>query len=435
MEPARPRRRALLLGAGPALALAGGAVHVAQRSRPAELVLHGETVAFAEPGIRELVPTGRADAVMPGSRVLAARPSTNALLEEESAWLASCAGWTRHGEHGDALLRDALLDLRVLSVGLPVSVAGWSRPWRYAWPRDVSFVATALARVGLVDDAVAQLRFLQDVQRGDGGFEARYDLGTGRAPDARAPQLDGSGWVLWAAHEIARAAGDRAPEVLSVIRPLLVRSSRRLLGSLDPVTSLPPPSPDYWELAEDTLTLGTAAAVLAGLRAATRVLPSVGEAALADRTGAATERCAASVRDGFGSGGYPRHLGGAGSCAAVTFLAAPVGPRDPDPGVVRALDRAQRAMGRPAGGLAPGSTWKQDGVSWTPQTALFAAAWAATGHGTRARALLSWLGAHRTTVGSLPEKVLHDGRPAAVAPLAWTASLVVLARHELSLRP
>ncbi|MGL5860672.1 MAG: hypothetical protein ACRCY9_05385, partial [Phycicoccus sp.] len=197
MERTRPRRRALLLGAGSAVALAGGAAQVYQNRR-VETVLHGETVAFAEPGVREVVPTGQADAVVPGSRVLAARPSTNALLDEESAWLASCAGWTRHQDHDDALLRDALLDLRVLSVGLPASVAGWSRPWRYAWPRDVSFVAAALARVGLVDDAAAQLRFLEGVQRGDGGFEARYDIRTRRAPDTRAPQLDGSGWVVWA---------------------------------------------------------------------------------------------------------------------------------------------------------------------------------------------------------------------------------------------
>ena len=88
-------------------------------------------------------------------------------------------------------------------------------------------------------------------------------------------------------------------------------------------------------------------------------------------------------------------------------------------------------MGRPAGGLAPGAAWKHDGISWTPETALFAAAWAATGHGPRAELLLRWLGDHRTEVGSFPEKVLHDGRPAAVAPLAWTASLVVIACHEL----
>ena len=44
--------------------------------------------------------------------------------------------------------------------------------------------------------------------------------------------------------------------------------------------------------------------------------------------------------------------------------------------------------------------------------------------------MLSWLGAHRTDAGSFSEKVLHDGRPAAVAPLAWTASLVAIARQH-----
>ena len=88
-------------------------------------------------------------------------------------------------------------------------------------------------------------------------------------------------------------------------------------------------------------------------------------------------------------------------------------------------------MGRPAGGVAPGESWKNDGISWTPETALFAAAWAATGHRSRAESLLGWLGDHRTDAGSFPEKVLHDGRPAAVAPVSWTAALVVIARHEL----
>ena len=42
------------------------------------------------------------------------------------------------------------------------------------------------------------------------------------------------------------------------------------------------------------------------------------------------------------------------------------------------------------------------------------------------------LWSHRNGEDQRPiEKVLHDGRPAAVAPLAWTASLVVIATHEL----
>jgi GH15 family glucan-1,4-alpha-glucosidase len=84
-------------------------------------------------------------------------------------------------------------------------------------------------------------------------------------------------------------------------------------------------------------------------------------------------------------------------------------------------------MTRAAGGLAPGASWRDDGVSWTPQTALYALAAASTGELDRAKTWLTWLAEHRTASGALPEKVLADGSPAAVAPLAWTAALVILA--------
>ena len=426
------RRRALLGGVG-VLAYSGAAYwSITQRIMRAEVPLYSETVAFAAPGVRQLVPVGHVDAVVPGTRVLAGRPRSTMLVEDEQAWLETCSPWVRRAVGGgDDLLHSALLDLRALSVGLPVSVAGWTDRWRYAWPRDVSFVASALARVGHPEHAVAQLAFLQGVQRTDGWFEARYDIATRRAPDDRIAQLDGSGWALWGARQVASAAPERAADLLAPLRPLLVRCSRRLLASLDARTALPPASSDYWELVEHTLTLGTAAAVLAGLRSATDVLPLVGEMALADRTRAASGLLGAQVRTRFGADGYPRLLGGSSPDAAVTFLVAPIGPSDVDRDVLGALESAQASMGRPAGGLAPGESWKNDGVSWTPETALFAAAWAATGHRSRAESLLGWLGEHRTDAGSFPEKVLHDGRPAAVAPVSWTAALVVIARHEL----
>ena len=413
-----------MLGGGTAGALA------LDRARHAELPLYSETVAFAAPGVRELVPAGRSDDLVPHTRVLAASPYRSPLVEDEQAWLEGLAPWVVRVED-DGLLRSALLDLRALTVGLPVAVAGWSPRWRYAWPRDVAFVVAALARLGRAQEAAAQLAFLQAVQRTDGWFEARYDLRTGATPDDRLPQLDGSGWVLWAAAQLAAHAPDRAPALLEPLRPMIVLSARRLLASRDAGSGLPPPSSDYWELVEDRLTLGTAAAVLAGLRAATDVLGPVGEPALRDRTARAGEALAEQVHAHFGPDGYPRLLGGQAPDAAVTFLVAPIGPPDAGLEVLQAVDRAQTAMTRPAGGLAPGAGWKEDGISWTPETALFAAAWAATGFPTKAEELLGWLGRHRTDAGSLPEKVLHDGRPAAVAPLAWTAALVVIARHEL----
>src|SRR5699024_7762883 len=84
-------------------------------------------------------------------------------------------------------------------------------------------------------------------------------------------------------------------------------------------------------------------------------------------------------------------------------------------------------LARPGGGIAPGASWRADGVSWTPSTSLLALALARAGEHGPATEILSWLTEHRTAEGSLPEKVLFDGRPAEAAPLAWTAANTVLA--------
>ena len=80
---------------------------------------------------------------------------------------------------------------------------------------------------------------------------------------------------------------------------------------------------------------------------------------------------------------------------------------------------------------APGAQWKQDGISWTPETALVAYTAAMSGRPGTAAHWLDWLNDHRTPSGSLPEKVLASGAPAGAAPLAWTAALVVLTSAEL----
>jgi GH15 family glucan-1,4-alpha-glucosidase len=53
--------------------------------------------------------------------------------------------------------------------------------------------------------------------------------------------------------------------------------------------------------------------------------------------------------------------------------------------------------------------------------------------------LLSWLSAHRTRLGSLPEQVSAQGRPVSVAPLDWTDAVVLLALlaqdHHLPVPP
>ena len=301
-----PRRRLVLGAAGAATYGALAWWSIEYRIRRAEVPLYSETVAFLSPGWRELVPAGHTDTLVPGTRVLAGRPLSTALVEDEQAWLEACSPWVATTlDGGDDVLRSALLDLRALSVGLAVSVAGWSERWRYAWPRDVSFVATALARIGHPEHAARQLTYLQEVQRRDGVFEARYDPATGRTPDERVAQLDGSAWVVWGAHQLALAAPDRAVELLTPLSSMLVRSATRLMAVIDPRTGLPKASSDYWELVEPSVTLGTAASVLAGLRSATEVLPLVGEPLLAEQTRAAAESLSAAVHGQFGAAGVP----------------------------------------------------------------------------------------------------------------------------------
>ena len=190
---------------------------------------------------------------------------------------------------------------------------------------------------------------------------------------------------------------------------------------------------DYWELVERSVTLGTAASVLAGLRSATEVLPLVGETALADADpGGGRRRWPPRCTGSSAARGYPRMLDDSAADAAVTFLAAPIGGPGVDDAVLTAMGRAQAAMARPAGGRgARGAGGRTTASAGPPRRRCSPPPGPRAGERDRAEALLGWLGDHRTDAGSFPEKVLFDGRPAAVAPLAWTAALVVIARHEL----
>lgn len=325
-----------------------------------------------------------------------------------------------------AMARTMLLDLHTLTLPGGAQIAGAPGPWHYVWPRDASFGAVAFARTGHVADAVDLLAFLQRVQAADGSFQARYLPDGSGPPDDRGLQEDGPGWALWATEQTVRAApaGGR-PGILRRLGPLVERSGARLLDRIDASTALPRPSEDYWETPQDHLTLGIAAPSLAGLSSAANLARTGGQRDLAARYQRAAAAMRAAIERTFGPHGYPRTPDG-GPDAAVTFLLPPF-QAVPLPGSTRARSAAVKAMMRPAGGLAPGADWKSDGISWTPETALFALSDASTGDTVAARGWLTWLAAHRTDEGSLSEKVLADGRPAGPAPLAWSAALVVLA--------
>jgi GH15 family glucan-1,4-alpha-glucosidase len=327
----------------------------------------------------------------------------------------------------------ALLDLRLDVRPNGAVVAGWRSGWDYDWPRDSSWVAVALAQTGHPAMAYRILRFLQRMQPGNGIWAARYlPDGSGPVLDGRPAQLDADGWVPWAVWSWAATQpltpNGRPSRELAQLWPMVVRTADAAARSLTR-DGLPGPAMDYWESSVE-VTLGTAAPLLAGLRAAVALAAGIGGAAAArdgHRWAAAAARLAMAITAEFGRTGYQRvPVAGSGADAAVTFLGPPFA--EPGPQVLRAARSAQQALTVRNGGLAPGEAWSgTPDVAWTAETAFFALFDASTGQHDRAAALLDWLAAHRTNLGSLPEQVNSAGQPAGTAPLSWTDAVTLLA--------
>lgn len=353
-----------------AVASAMGFVYQQDRARDVRVPLYSQTVGLTASGARQLIPADARPRWISGTRVLrpastatAARSPAERAADEALSWLAQGEVPGRGGQFED-MARDALLDIRTLTVPAGATVAGWSPQWRYVWPRDVAFVAVALARTGHPDDALHNLLFVQTVQSPDGSLHARYMADGAGPPDDRGLQEDGPGWVLWAAFELLdslESAEDRRA-VLERLDALIDRSTDRILARLDPATGLPAPSSDYWEAPEERLTLGIAASALAGLEAAERLHEASGDASRERRSAAASARLRIALHRAFASHAYPRYVQGADPDAAIAFLLPPFQPTAL-PGSELALGRAIPRMRRPAGGIAPGVGWKNDGIS------------------------------------------------------------------------
>ena len=97
-----------------------------------------------------------------------------------------------------------------------------------------------------------------------------------------------------------------------------------------------------------------------------------GDSTRADHVGRAATAFRSLVLDRFGPR-FERHGDTGGLDAGVAMLLPPFADGAGVPAAVRDGWRGyQEAARRPGGGLAPGADWKQDGVSWTPETALVA---------------------------------------------------------------
>lgn len=351
------------------------------------------------------------------------------------------------------LARGALLDMRLLTRPDGAVAAAWYRRWKYAWPRDSSWVAAAFAATGHPAESLRILRFLARVQYSSGTWAARYTLAGAPVRTGLTSELDDDGWFPWAVwvwyrEQHATAAARR--ELAGLWRAVR-RAATATAAVLSP-GGLPPPAPDYWEQRVSQPTIGTAGPLLAGLRSAILLATSRGDVSDASRWGSAAARLDRGVQAAyrpdydrfpnatggphawfalFGAGadtelaGLPADSVLNGPDAAVTFLGPPFAP--PSAAVDGAVTSAARALTLPDGGILPGTTWRGDRTAaWTPATGFFALYDAASGHTAAATAWLDWLAAHRTAAGALPEQVNGSGQPVSVAPLGWTCAIVLL---------
>jgi glucoamylase len=422
---------------------------------PPHLLLNGITADRSAPGgIGALPVPGHPGRISPAG---AARGGVAAPSPAQRRWLAT--GTVPGATPADRRLAAvALDDLRLLTRPNGAVAAAWYGRWKYAWPRDSSWVAAAFSATGHSAQALRILRFLARVQDPSGRWAARYLLSGQPVWTGLASELDADGWFPWAVWFWYSQAPDRAAarRQLASLWPAVRRAAGHAAASLTSA-GLPPPSPDYWEQHVTLPTIGTAAPLLTGLRAAIRLAAVLGDGADASRWASAAARLERGIQVAFGPD-YPRFPSSTGGTAgwlalfgtgpgrgaegqavssilngadsAVAFLGPPFAA--PQPAVSAAISRAARVLTLPNGGILPGTTWHGSrSTAWTPSTGFFALSDAASGDTAGAQAWLRWLAAHRTTAGELPEQVSAAGLPVSVAPLAWTDAIVLLAMTAL----
>jgi glucoamylase len=279
----------------------------------------------------------------------------------------------------------SLLVLRALTARENGAVAAGARDgWAYAWPRDASAVAIALAESGYEAEAELITQFLL----GAGiEFAARFH-GDGSPVPGREAQGDAIGWVAAAAEAAGLGNARQAAHILAGGEPIPWRDRA-----------------DYWE-GEPGDYLGNALASgemsfrhLYGAQLPTRLVRTPG-----DPESGLDSAAAWAVRPFPQSRLYP---------AARRTMKQLVATRTPF-------------------GITPGEGWEGGEDPWSAPTAWTAWSLAALGERQEALRMIHALRRSSSAAGALPERVdAQTGVPRSTTPLAWSHAFAILALREL----
>lgn len=331
----------------------------------------------------------------------------------------------------------------------------------YVWPRDGALVSDALIRSGYSEVSQRFFTFCFDAINDEGYLLHKYNpdgsLGSSWHPwvDAHGQeelpiQEDETALVLWALWSHYNAFHD-----LEFVRPLYDRLIHQpaefLLHYRDPATGLPLPSHDVWEERRG-VHLYTAAAVWAGLRAASAFAKLFGDIDMAMRADEGADQISAAMRSEMVNedGRFVRRLflGPDGTLLqdqtvdasmAGCFLFDTFAPDCPE--VVRTMQAVEEKLWcrRGIGGVARyehdyycRQTDEAPGNPWIICTMWLAKWYMAMGRTVadldRPLELLKWATDRALESGVLAEQ-FHplDGSPQSVAPLTWSHASFITA--------
>lgn len=396
----------------------------------------------------------------------------NAALEHQRSWLAARTQQDTspdefstaeahslhiaraHVDSGGAIV--AAVDSATLDPG--------RESYAYCWPRDGALIADTLSAAGDIDAAAAFFRYCATLEKTDGALLQRYHpdgsvasswMASVEAGRTVVPvQADETALVLWALERHVGRHEDR--KLAKELRDTLLLPCTEFLLRWRGPTGLPRESVDLWEERRGIHAF-TAAASIAGLRAAAQLLPQCHQRRLAALAKDAADAMEAALRASWHAFDLPPRsqreishdgasLGHADTRVDASLLGLQIlgvlQPKETIAAKVREACYERLQVPTWVGGHA---RYEQDQYLRTPETdacvpgnpwplagLLLARAFAEAGEHERARSLIRGVLLRAGPCGTLAEQHHPStAAPMGVEPLAWAHAALVDAVRAL----